>query len=167
MQTIHIKYKHPEIEDFAATLVAAAPARADYFGTVLRAKYATTRPADVVAQYHRTIRHGAWAYDNGIPAAMRARMKCDACGATDCKMWREYQTVANHTKILCGACAMIDQKETGTIGADGKHESEYGRRDQIGWMVPAVPTFHGSFWGYTSVPAAGCLWWCSLPTSRP
>jgi hypothetical protein len=37
--------------------------------------------------------------------------------------------------------------------------------DQIGWMVPAVPTPDGdTFWGYTSVPLEGVLWWKALPT---
>ena len=40
-----------------------------------------------------------------------------------------------------------------------------GRTDTIGWRVPAVPTEDGStFWGYTSVPDAGCAWWRRLPT---
>jgi len=43
--------------------------------------------------------------------------------------------------------------------------TERERTDQIGWRVPAVPTEDGgTFWGYTSVPQAGCDWWASLPT---
>lgn len=43
-------------------------------------------------------------------------------------------------------------------------KSERERTDQIGWRVPAVPTEDGdTFWGYTSVPQAGCDWWASLP----
>ncbi len=36
--------------------------------------------------------------------------------------------------------------------------------DQIGWLVPAVPTKEGdTYWGYTSVPQAGVKWWERLP----
>lgn len=39
--------------------------------------------------------------------------------------------------------------------------------DKIGERVPAVPTKEGNtFWGYSSVPPAGCEWWYRLPTSR-
>jgi len=41
--------------------------------------------------------------------------------------------------------------------------SERDRTDQIGWLVPAVPTEDGSFWGYTSVPPEACEWWYKLP----
>lgn len=40
------------------------------------------------------------------------------------------------------------------------------RHASIGWMVPAVPTEDGeTFWGYTSVPQAGCEWWHRLPAT--
>jgi len=42
--------------------------------------------------------------------------------------------------------------------------SERVRSDQIGWRVLAVPTEEGdTFWGYTSIPKAGCAWWYNLP----
>lgn len=43
------------IEDAALMLVAAAPARADFNGIRIRAKYATTNPRDIAAQYHWTL----------------------------------------------------------------------------------------------------------------
>jgi hypothetical protein len=50
------------------------------------------------------------------------------------------------------------------IGEDGRHEDEFNGSDQIGWLVPAVPTEEGdTYWGYTSVPSAGCVWWFLLP----
>ena len=43
-------------------------------------------------------------------------------------------------------------------------KTERERYDQIGWLVPAVPTEEGdTFWGYTSVPEPGCQWWYRLP----
>ncbi|OGL74603.1 hypothetical protein A3C96_02125 [Candidatus Uhrbacteria bacterium RIFCSPHIGHO2_02_FULL_60_10] len=97
----------------------------------------------------------------GTPAGY----KCDRCGAVGCKLWREYQTFADHTLLLCCDCAAKDQeKDIGSMGHDGRYENDYGKSDQIGWYVPAVPTEDGdAFWGYTSVPEAGCKWWYSLP----
>ena len=33
---------------------------------------------------------------------------CGGCGATRVKLWREYQTAAKYSKLLCGACAEAD-----------------------------------------------------------
>ncbi len=149
----------------AARLVANAPACGDYFGFPMRARYATTRAADVVEQYYRDVQRRAWAYGANVPRDMQDRMVCGNCGARGCKFWREYNTCADYTKILCAACAMLDQKETGTVREDGYHIDDRGCRcDQIGWLVPAVPTHDGTFWGYTSVPADGVKWWRELPT---
>jgi len=56
------------------------------------------------------------------------------------------------------------------VGAEGvpadaiETKAERRRYDQIGWLVPAVPTPDGeSFWGYTSVPQDACQWWHALP----
>jgi hypothetical protein len=47
-------------------------------------------------------------------------------------------------------------------------KSENERHDQIGWLIPAVPTEEGdSFWGYTSVPQPGCEWWYRLSYRLP
>jgi hypothetical protein len=90
--------------------------------------------------------------------------QCAKCGATNCKLWREYQTFS--PQLLCATCAAQDQDENiNTIDATGRYASNYGKTDQIGWYVPAVPTEDGSsYWGYTSVPQPGCNWWKQLPT---
>ena len=92
--------------------------------------------------------------------------KCTTCGKHGCKLWREYQTFADHTELVCCDCAAKSQgKDVGSIDQAGMRETEYGRTDQIGWRVPAVPTEEGdTFWGYTSVPLAGVSWWKALPT---
>jgi len=99
-------------------------------------------------------------------AAPPAAYKCQSCGAHGVKLWREYQTSPNHTKLLCGACALEDQKKSGPIDDTGLRLCEDGwSTDQIGWLVPAVPDEEGhGFWGYTSVPQAGVEWWRGLPT---
>lgn len=163
MQKVDIRFAG-SIENAARALVNSAPARGDYWGVPLRARYATTRPADVVAYYERIIQERAHAYGAQIPKAMRDRMRCDTCGATGCKLWREYQTCADYTDLFCGACALLSQKKEGPIDAGGYRQTEYGRCDQIGWLLPAVPTHDGTFWGYTSVPTEGVKWWRDLPT---
>lgn len=88
---------------------------------------------------------------------------------TGCKLWREYKTCADDTDLLCCDCAAKSQgKDVSTINEKGLYVSDYGRTDQIGWLVPAVPTEDGTtFWGYTSVPPEGCTWWRQLPTRAP
>lgn len=90
---------------------------------------------------------------------MRA-YKCDKCGKAGCKLWREYSTFANHTSLYCRECAETNQAE---------HAPFHG--DQIGWLVPAVPSplpvdgimAANEFWGYSSVPDDGVRWWKNLP----
>lgn len=95
--------------------------------------------------------------------------RCGTCGATGCKLWREYQTFLEHQSLSCCDCAGASQKkDVSAIDAAGNIETDFGRCDQIGWRVPAVPTEEGgTFWGYTSVPEAGCAWWKRLPTRAP
>jgi hypothetical protein len=89
---------------------------------------------------------------------------CSKCGAEGVKLWRQYQTVAENIKLLCGECALKDQGIDGPIDKEGRIESAFGgmMTDQIGWLVPAIPT-DGTFWGYTSVPQDGIIWWKFLP----
>jgi len=97
---------------------------------------------------------------------------CDDCGASGCKLWREYQTFLNHQHLRCAPCAAANQqKPIDDIDAEGfRTLSEYSwgqdeRSDQIGWLVPAVTTAEGdTFWGYTSVPPDRVTWWRELPT---
>lgn len=92
--------------------------------------------------------------------------KCSDCGATNCKLWRKYQTFLNHQNLLCAKCASNEQKEDiSSINENGLRKSDYGLTDQIGWRIPAVPTEDGeTFWGYTSTPMNGYEWWKRLET---
>jgi hypothetical protein len=98
--------------------------------------------------------------------AVTASYKCAKCGASGCKLWREYQ--CNSPSLLCCDCAAKDQKTNiRSMGADGRYEGTYGKTDQIGWYVPCVPDEEEvGYWGYTSVPETGCIWWRRLP-NRP
>ena len=80
---------------------------------------------------------------------------CSKCAAHHVKLWRQYQTFANHIELMCQACTEKDQDETLKRGSD-----------QIGWMVPAAPTEDDSFWGYTSVPQNLVEWWEALPAKQ-
>lgn len=105
--------------------------------------------------------------------------RCSKCGVAGCKLWREYQTFLNHQELYCVRCACLDQPDKGAkpedFDAGGYHPSKYryddgheidmGPTDQIGWLIPAVPTEEGdTFWGYSSVPEPLVRWWRSLPT---
>ena len=107
-----------------------------------------------------------FSYVDGPPPPSYA---CASCKTVGVKLWRQYQTFADNVRLLCGACACADQDRPGPVGDDGRVvDQRHGfRSDQIGWLVPAVPTEDGeTFWGYTSVPRDGVDWWKRLPT-RP
>ncbi len=115
---------------------------------------------------------------------------CGMCGVHGVKLWRLYQTFLNHQSLLCATCACAEQTTTGKAysvrqGNNGRvrvttiydpvveprlHQMFGGKDesgDQIGWRIPAVPTEEGdTYWGYTSVPAAGCTWWNALPLDK-
>lgn len=61
-------------------------------------------------------------YSAGAPEAYR----CTTCGAHGCKLWREYQTFADYSELVCCDCAGESQNEdVGTIDADGRRENLY------------------------------------------
>jgi hypothetical protein len=101
-----------------------------------------------------------------ISSAIPEGYVCSGCGARGCKLWRQYQTFAENIDLLCAPCAGKDQHtDLSSLDVNGKHDVEDGRSDTIGWLVPAVPTEDGeTYWGYTSVPESGVLWWRKLPT---
>ncbi len=83
--------------------------------------------------------------------------RCADCGATGCRMYREYNTFLEHQRLRCTACALKDQK---------KNAPDNARAHTIEWLVAAVPTEDNeSYWGYTSVPQAGVEWWDRLPVA--
>jgi hypothetical protein len=79
---------------------------------------------------------------------------CSQCGANGVRLYRQYNTFAGYLKLKCRACACQDQ-QTKPLS-----KSEHC----IGFLVAAVPTEEGdTFWGYTSVPDRGVVWWDKLP----
>ena len=91
---------------------------------------------------------------------------CGVCGASNCKLWRPYQTFI--IELYCAECAAEDQNKCiSDLDSDGRRTESHQKIDSIGWLVPAVPTEEGDgYWGYTSVPEKGCQWWRKLPTWR-
>lgn len=100
-------------------------------------------------------------YRGGAPAIYC----CARCGASGCKMWRDYQTFFENIDMLCVDCAgKKHDVDVSQAREDGKVQTEYGLSDAIAWHIPAVPTEEGdTFWGYTSVPEMGVRWWQRLP----
>lgn len=88
---------------------------------------------------------------------------CSVCGAKGVKLWRQYNTCVCFLELKCATCIVPDK----TVDEHGKIEDKIvGMSDQVGGLVPAIPTADGSesFWGYTSVPILGVVWWKALPT---
>jgi len=94
---------------------------------------------------------------------------CSVCGATGCKLWRQYQTFL--IQLMRATCAGKNQDESVVdIDDNGRRACKYTsaadrRTDTIGWLVPAIPDEEEeSYWGYTSTPMEGVTWWRQLPT---
>ena len=110
------------------------------------------------------------------PVNYRQDYVCAGCKARGLKLWRDYNTMASACELKCAACVTPAQAAyeaktyteqncdyLGTLDADGVFMFRGG--DQLGGLVPAVPTPEGdTFWGYTSVPDEDVRWWYTLPT---
>lgn len=92
---------------------------------------------------------------------------CSKCKLDGVKLWRQYQTCASAVDLLCVVCAVADQKKESMSVQKWTTPFDFSDGDQIGWLVPAIPTAEGdTFWGYTSVPSDRVQWWHSLPTYK-
>lgn len=90
---------------------------------------------------------------------------CGECGNRGVKLWRK----THGFDLRCAHCmGMAD-----AINGSGRILSDYGLTDQVPYkgadpdfvgrhLLPAVPT-GDTFWGYTSVPDVGVMWWAALP----
>lgn len=78
--------------------------------------------------------------------------RCADCDVEGVKLWREFNMFLDHQVLRCRSCAMLDQPGNEDAG------------DQIGWLIPAVPTVEmDTYWGFSSVPQDRVDWWKSLP----
>ncbi len=101
--------------------------------------------------------------------------RCDGCGATGVKLWRDHPSFFNVGELLCVVCTAKDQgKDASTIDENGTIESwlisrdvDSRRIDQIGWYIPAVPVEgQNGYWNYSAVPDEGIRWWRNLPNFK-
>lgn len=87
--------------------------------------------------------------------------KCKLCGATNCRLWRDYGSFS--PRLLCLNCTEKDQNK--------RYDPTHKRYDpthphDIGWFCFAIPDEEGiGYWDYTSVPTAGIKWWERLSIS--
>ena len=97
--------------------------------------------------------------------------KCQICGQVHVKLWRKSNTFLNHQTLVCASCLSRMHKQGNFLPKliKTKHGFHWTRNDrlqpsdQLGDFMPAVPTEENdTFWGYTSVPKAGCKWWNEL-----
>lgn len=79
---------------------------------------------------------------------------CTGCGVVGVKVWRPFQSWPD--RLLCVACAHDDQNLDIA-------QFDIEKRDTIGWLVPAIPDGHGTWWGYTSVPDREVEEWKATP----
>lgn len=126
--------------------------------------------------FKRWLNSGSIVFTNNQPFSYESgttpgKYICHHCKASGCKLWREYQTM--FPTLLCVVCATRNEQKVDNVDATGRRTmtddecSPGSTTDQIGWYVPAVPDEEGrNYWGYSSVPPEGCVWWRNLPT-RP
>lgn len=96
---------------------------------------------------------------------------CGKCQREGVKLWREYSMFLNHQTLVCASCLLEEGQENSErpkfIGQDGKVGDGRMRSDGAGWRIPAIPTQQNdTFWGYSSVPEDGVLWWRRLPLRK-
>jgi hypothetical protein len=98
---------------------------------------------------------------------MMINYTCTGCGSCNCRLWRQYQTVLNHIELKCIDCALEEYAKDHPdkpLPMVREYPGGPGDGDQIGWLIPAVPTSENdTFWGYSSVPQDRVDWWYSLP----
>jgi hypothetical protein len=92
--------------------------------------------------------------------------RCSECGATGCKLWRDYGVHLENQNLLCAKCAAEkEEKDISAINNCGQFKENGRKTDRIGWRIPAIPREQGDmFWGENYVPMTGYAWWVRLPT---
>lgn len=122
-----------------------------------------TRPAELGEQSDWPLGPVDFGGDAPPPPGYR----CLLCGASGVRLWREYNCIATAITLHCFDCAIL--KNGGTEKQYRFERGEHYTPDdsEIAGLVAAIPTAEGdTFWGYSSVPAEGCVWWRSL-SPRP
>lgn len=91
--------------------------------------------------------------------------KCSKCGATGCKLWRQYNTFLDSIRLMCTKCGAENQNvDINRVLENGRvYHEVVGECDYLGNLIPAVPCDE-TFWGFTSIPQEDVDWWRALPT---
>lgn len=85
--------------------------------------------------------------------------RCLICNAHGVRLWRDWNCIAVYITLRCYDC-VIDKAEDKKDVLGKKYTPE---STQIDGLCAAIPTAEGdTFWGYSSAPAEGCVWWRSL-----
>lgn len=97
--------------------------------------------------------------------------KCCDCNATNCKLWRAYQSLSA-VKLRCAECAAkIENKSIDGIDSDGCRPSDMpdmpgDRTNTIGFHIPAITTADNvRYYSFAEGVAEDRMnWWKALPT---
>lgn len=91
--------------------------------------------------------------------------KCDMCGKTGEKLWREYNVPAGQTQILCQHC--VEQLQTQRYIEGWKSDFSRGLGNTIGNFLPAIPGPEGYLRYNRGLDERAQAWWDNLPPQRP
>lgn len=96
-----------------------------------------------------------------------AQYKCEQCGVTGVKLWRQPQSAG---PLTCNVCLGVEVDDQGRAELEPIGDISFHGQvsDQIKGWLPAVPTESDDlgFWGYSSVPIRGVDWWKKLPAKK-
>lgn len=97
--------------------------------------------------------------------------RCDKCRASGVKLWRDYNAFLSDQTLRCADCLCQEKGlDPSKVTPEGKGPCallDGMLTDQLGSRIPAVPTEKdNTYWGYSSVPEAGVVWWKRLPLRK-
>lgn len=166
MQTIDL-LPGTSIDRAAALLVASAPARADFNGVPIRARYATTRPRDIIAHFlrlsdERTVRWRNSVEGKRVLAEQEAKRLEMQARADECMGLLDVMPLAEPRSALMWIARMAPAADRIGIAFDkGEVRRAFAR---AGWIPGANcgPDFNGedarNFAGWIIGQWLACWW---------
>jgi hypothetical protein len=95
-----------------------------------------------------------------LPPAAPAGYVCGLCNAENGKLWRLYNVFLDNQELTCKSCT----EALDTSGPDDFDLEPALSSGHLCGRICAVPTQDNtSFWGFTSIPEDGVVWWRALP----
>lgn len=87
--------------------------------------------------------------------------RCVKCSRSNCRLYRYYNTFLDHQELFCRSCGELRFPDG---AASFPFDSRRPHTLCGGSLVSAVPCEDvPTYWGYTSIPSPGVVWWNSLP----